>query len=42
VKVSDLGVILVSVLADGQEVFIGVKGEMAGVVVGEVVGLGLV
>lgn len=29
-------------LVDGQEIFIGVEGEMAVVVIGEVVGLGLV
>ncbi len=42
VEVSDLGVVFGGVLIDGQEVFIGIEGEVAIIVVGEVVGLGLV
>ena len=41
-EVSDLSVVFGGVLVDGQEIFIGVKGEMAVVVIGEVIGLGLV
>jgi len=40
--VSDLGVVFCGVPVDGQEVFIGVEGEVAVIIVGEVVGLGLV
>jgi len=42
VEVRDLGVVFGGVLIDGQEVFIRIEGEVAVVVVGEVVGLGLV
>ena len=42
VEVRDLGVVFGGVLIDGQEVFIGVEGEVAIVIVGEVVGLDLV
>ena len=38
VEVRDLGVVLGGVLVDGQEALVGVEGEVAGVVVGEVVG----
>ena len=38
VEVGDLRVVLVGELVDGQETLVGVEGEVAGVVVGEVVG----
>ena len=41
-EVSDLGVVFGGVLIDGQEVLIRIEGEVAVVVVGKVVGLGLV
>ena len=40
VEVGDLLVVLVGELVDGQEALVGVEGEVAGVVVGEVVGVG--
>jgi hypothetical protein len=42
VEVGDLLVVLVGELVDGQEALVGVEGEVAGVVVGEVVGVGAV
>lgn len=42
VEVGDFRVVFGRVLVDGQEVFIRIEGEVAVVVVGEVVGLGLV
>ena len=38
VETGDLAVFLVGILIDGQEALVGVEGEVAGVVVGEVVG----
>ena len=40
VEVGDLLVVLVGELVDGQEALVGVEGEVPGVVVGEVVGVG--
>ena len=40
VEVGDLLVVLVGELVDGQEALVGIEGEVAGVVVGEVAGVG--
>jgi hypothetical protein len=41
-RLGDLAVVLVRELVDGQEALVGIEGEVAGVVVGEVVGVGAV
>ena len=38
VELADLAVVFVGELIDGQETLVGIEGEVAGVVVGEVVG----